>query len=130
MNAPALPDNWADLVGPVAVDEFAAADDRHKPALIEWALRLPTLTDDEFLNTAETAIWESAMTSSFGGNWEHEHFKATVCGVEARRRHVAAGHTTDCRGATLYARAHARAMRSAGHRPPPPSLCTCGRGED
>lgn len=123
-----LPSDWDTLVGPVAAGEFDNAADHYKPALIEWAQNLPALNDDEFLRTTRTAIYNSALANSFRGNWNHDHFKATVCYKEAERRHTTAGHNADCRGDTLYSQAHSRVMRDAGHQPSPTSPCTCGRG--
>lgn len=123
-----LPANWTDLVGLVAAREFDAAADHYKPQLAAWAQNLPTLGDGEFLNAARSAIYNSALANSFRGNWEHDHFKASVCYTEANRRHVAAGHDTDCRGDTLYSRAHAQVMRSHGYEPSPATPCTCGQG--
>ncbi|TYK45092.1 hypothetical protein [Actinomadura decatromicini] len=115
-----------DIVGPVAAQEFDSAQDHYKPGLIAWARKLPELTDEQFLTQCTHAIYESALVSRFRGNWDHEHFKATACFYDAKRRHVAAGHSSDCRGGTLYAQGHAAAMRSAGYTPSPLSACTCG----
>lgn len=117
----------ADIVGPVAVREFNNAADHYKPGLLVWARDLPTLTDEQFLTECSHAIYDSALVGRFRGNWDHEHFKASACHSEAKRRHVAAGHASDCRGSTLYGQAHARAMREAGHKPPALTGCTCGR---
>ncbi|MFG1846870.1 hypothetical protein [Micromonospora carbonacea] len=123
-----LPDNWATLVGPVAVREFDNAADRYKPDLLAWAQNLPALPDDEFVTVAARSIYDSANVGRFRGNWDHEHFKATVCFTEANRRHVAAGHSEDCRGDNLYSRAYARALRNNGHRAPEAVPCQCGKG--
>ncbi|MEV4672801.1 hypothetical protein AB0K34_14185 [Actinomadura sp. NPDC049382] len=116
-----------DIVGPVAIGEFDNAKDHYKPGLIEWASKLPTLSDQAFLTECTRAIYESALVSRFRGNWEHEHFKASACYTDAKRRHAAAGHSPECNASTLYGRAHALAMRSAGHTPRPLTGCTCGR---
>lgn len=118
-----------DIVGPVAITEFDNAKDHYKPDLIEWATALPSLTDEHFLTECARAVYDAALVGSFRGNWDHEHFKATACFYDAKRRHVAAGHSSDCRGGTLYAQGHAAAMRSAGHAPSPLTDCTCGAGE-
>lgn len=118
-----------DIVGPVAIGEFDNATDHYKPGLIDWACKLPALTDEQFLAECSSAIYESALAGRFRGNWEHKHFKATTCYYDAKRRHVAAGHSPDCRGGTLYAQGHRAAMRSAGHTPPPLTPCTCGAEE-
>lgn len=116
----------ADIVGPVAIGEFDNAKDHYKPDLIDWALKLPSLTDDRFLDACARAVYEAALVSRFRGNWDHEHFKASACFHEAKRRHTAAGHSSDCRASTLYGQGHARAMREAGHTPPTLTGCTCG----
>jgi hypothetical protein len=118
-------DEIVDIVGPVAAREFEAAAGRYKPGLIEWARALPGLPDDEFEQVCGSAIYDSALVSRFRGNWEHEHFKASACAHEARRRHVAAGHDEDCRGETIYGGAHARIMRENGYRPTEPGACRC-----
>ncbi len=120
-----LPADVAAIVGPVAEREFANAADHYKPGLIDWARRLHLLPDEAFLDAAATAIYDSALVSSYRGNWEHDHFKATACYTEAKRRHVAGGHDEDCRGETLYSQAHARVMRASGHQPGEPGVCTC-----
>jgi hypothetical protein len=119
-------DSIADIVGPVAAREFENAKDFYKPGLIAWARKLPKLSDAEFLAQCGVAIHDSALVNSFRGNWEHEHFKASACYHEAQRRHVAAGHSKDCRGTCLYGQAHARVMRGQGHEPSPTTECTCG----
>lgn len=123
-------DSIADIVGPVAVTEFNNAADHYKPRLIVWARELPTLTDEQFLSECTRAIYDSALVGRFRGNWEHEHFKATACYYDAKRRHTGAGHSSDCRGGTLYSQGHAAAMRSAGHAPLTVAACTCGTEEE
>jgi hypothetical protein len=122
-----IPADVAAIAGPVACREFDNADDHYKPGLIDWARSLPTLDDDEFANVAASAIYDSALANQFRGNWEHDHFKATACFTEGKRRYVAAGHDEDCRGETLYGLAHARVMREQGHTPSPAGECTCQR---
>lgn len=117
----------ADIVGPVAVNEFNSASNHYKPGLIKWATALPSLSDEQFLRECTRAIYDSALVGKFRGNWEHEHFKASACFTDAKRRHRAAGHSADCKASTLYGQAHARAMREAGHTPPALTGCTCGR---
>jgi len=116
----------ADTFGPVAAQEFNGAKDTYKADLVTWARDLPDLSDDAFARECAHAIFDSAQASRFRGNWEHEHFKATACFREARRRHVAAGHSDDCRGDTAYGFAHARVMKANGYTPSPPASCTCG----
>lgn len=113
------------LVGAVAAGEYEAAKDFYKPGLLEWAGKMRSLSDAEFLTDAKCAIFDSASCNRFRGNWEHEHFKATACWFEAKRRHIAAGHDEDCRGETLYSRAHASVMRDHGYAPTEPGECCC-----
>jgi len=113
------------LVGPVAATEFEASEDCYKPGLLEWAGKLRDLDDAEFEAETSSAIYDSALVNSFRGNWNHEHFKATACFHEAQRRHVAAGHSEDCRGETIYGRAHSRLMRDHGYTPAAAGECRC-----
>lgn len=120
--------NPASPFGPVAEREFAAAADAHRPALTQWLTLLPALDDEDFLWKAASAIHGSALVSSFRGNWEHEHCKASAAYAEAERRHQAAGHSEACTGDTLYSQAFVEAWRSQGHDPAayPPRPCDCG----
>ncbi len=119
-------DDLRDILGPVGFGEYEAAADWAKPKLREWAAKLGDLSDDDFLGEAASAIHGSALMQSFRGNYEHEHCKATACYKEAQRRHLAAGHSDDCHGDTIYSRAHASVMRSQGHTPREARDCTCG----
>jgi hypothetical protein len=85
-----------------AAREFDAARDSAKPALAVWLEKLPGLPDDDFLKEAATAIYDAALTNSWGGNWFAEDCEASAAYMEARRRHEAAGHTADCTGDTIY----------------------------
>lgn len=123
-----LPANWTEMVGRVAADEFNNAADTYKPALLDWAQNLHTLTDDGFVDVATEAIYNAANAGRFNGNWDHEHFKASACFNESRRRHAAAGHAGYCQDDTLYSRAYAKALRAAGHRAPETTPCRCGKG--
>lgn len=125
-----MTDTVEEIAGPVAYREFGNAADAHRPALERWLLALPNLDDEEFRAEAASAIHGSALVSSFRGNWEHEHCKASAAYHEAERRHVAAGHAEDCGGDTIYDLAFGDAWRSQGHDPDqyPPKDCTCGRG--
>jgi hypothetical protein len=116
----------ADILGPVGIHEYENSPDWAKPKLRDWAESLAGMSDDNFLSEAASAIHGSALLQSFRSNYEHEHCKATACFKEAQRRHRAAGHTDDCHGDTLYSRAHASVMRSQGHTPSEPLLCSCG----
>lgn len=116
----------ADIVGPVAAQEFDNAKDTYKPGLLDWARKLRDLSDDEFHQECVSAIYDSALGSNFRGNWEHEHFKASACFHESERRHhEVAGHSKDCRGDTLYAKAHRQLMREHHYETHPPADCNC-----
>lgn len=123
------PPDVAEIVGPVGAKEYEDAEDYYKDDLAAYARGLADRSDADFLGESVAAICEAAMTNSWRGNWKHVDFKATACYYEAKRRHQAAGHAKDCRGETIYSRAHARAMRQNGHIPMPPTDCTCGAGE-
>jgi hypothetical protein len=130
MSPPETATNPASPFGPVAEQEFAGTAEHHKADLANWLTILPGLDPQNFLTWAARAIHDSAQVSSWRGNWEHEHCKATAAYADANRRHREAGHTEDCTGDTLYSRAFARAWRDAGHRPSayPPRPCDCGAG--
>ncbi len=119
--------NPASRYGPVAEGEFEGAADAHRPALTAWLEALPSLSDEDFLDVATSAIYDSALVQRFRGNWEHDHCKASAAYAEAQQRHRAAGHTEHCTGDTLYSRAFLRAWRSAGNDPNayPPRTCDC-----
>lgn len=123
--APELQAELEALIGQVALQELEAAKPIYTESLIAWARTLSSLTDDELVNECESTIFESALAQSFRGNWEHAHCKASACYTEARRRHVATGHSEDCRGDTLYSRGYRRVVISQGHTPPSFVACTC-----
>jgi hypothetical protein len=120
--------NPASRYGPVAAMEFANAADCHKASLTAWLDKLADLSDDDLFVEAASAIHGSALVNIFRGNWDHEHCKATAAHSEARSRHIAAGHSEDCTGDTIYSRAFAQVWRSQGHSPSayPPRSCDCG----
>lgn len=107
--------DFAALVGPIAYREWQEAADTYKARLAAWARNLPSLTDDEFVAEAASAIHGSALTNSWRGNWNHEHFKASFAYHEAVRRHRVAGHGESCTGRTLYSVAHNQAARGQGY---------------
>lgn len=97
---------FAELVGPVGMTEYEGSPDWAKADLLTWALGLPELSDTDLHAETESAIYESALTQRFRGNWNHVDFKVTACYREAKRRHLAAGHTKDCRADTIYGEAY------------------------
>lgn len=111
-------DKLRELAGVVGAQEFHGACDSTKPALWAWLNNLSSLSDDEFLREAQHAIFQSASSGRFRGNFEDDHCRASACYHESKRRHRAAGHGKDCYGPTLYSRAYVRAMRDQGHEPP------------
>ncbi|MEO3784256.1 hypothetical protein ABGB12_13055 [Actinocorallia sp. B10E7] len=113
------------LVGLVAAGQFECSADRHKPGLLAWARWLRSVDDAELERETRAAIYDSASVNGFQGNWNHEHFKASACWHEARRRHIAAGHSEDCRARTIYGRAHSRLMRDHGYAPAAAGRCRC-----
>jgi hypothetical protein len=115
------------LVGPVAYSDWQRAAPCYHERLAAWARTVPSMDDDEFVDEAASAIHGSALTNRWRGNWYHEDFKASVAYHEAVRRHVASGHTADCRGQTLYSIAYHQVARSQGHNWAQASLCdgTC-----
>jgi hypothetical protein len=124
--------NPASRYGPVAEREYDGAAEYAKADLAAWLDRLPTLSDDDLLDVAASAIHGSALAQRFRGNWEADHCKASAVYAEANLRHLAAGHTEDCSGDTIYSRAFLRAWRSQGHPADayPPRSCDCGAKEE
>jgi hypothetical protein len=115
--------------GPVTADEFENSPESSKPALLVWLASLRTMTDAEFRDACETAIYDSASAGRFAGNFSNVHCRATACFNESRRRLVLAGHSDDCRGPSIYSRAHASLMREHGYRPTADGTCKCFTGE-
>lgn len=113
------------IVGQVALRELESAKPIYTDSLITWARLLHTISDPALIAECESTIYDSALAQSFRGNWEHAHFKASACYTEARRRHIASGHTDECRGDTLYSKGYGRVMRSEGHAVRPAVSCTC-----
>lgn len=120
--------NPASKFGPVAEREFDGAADYEKQKLTEWLEKLPTLDDDEFFRVAQSAIYGSAQVASWRGNWEAEHCRATAVFSDAKRRHRETGHDEDCRGETLYGKAHSKLMREHRYTPSPAGECHCDLG--
>jgi hypothetical protein len=117
-----------DLLGVVGISEYKAAPEWSLPKLDAWIARLRDLSDGEFYDVAQSAIYESALCNRFRGNYEHVHCMATACYHESERRHQLAGHSKDCHGPTLYHRAHSDLMRDHGYTPSPDGVCVCGSG--
>lgn len=117
-----------DLIGAVAAREYDAARPSTRPALDAWIGKLRDLTDEELFEDTKYRIYESANCGRFRGNFEDVHCMATATYHEAKRRHHAAGHRKDCKGPTIYGRAHASVMREHGYKPSPSGTCTCATG--
>lgn len=118
-------DELKDAIGVVALDEYRGAPDFEKPKLNAWIGTLRDLSDDEFLTVARSAIYHSALTASWRGNWNADHCRASACYHESRRRLVLAGHDRDCRGQSLYSRAHSELMCEHGYAPTAAGVCEC-----
>jgi hypothetical protein len=114
-----------DVIGVVALDEYRTAPDHAKPKLDAWFATLRDLSDEDFLREARSAIYSSAQVASWRGNWDAEHCKASACYHESCRRLVLAGHERDCRGVSLYSRAHSELMREHGYQPTADGECEC-----
>ena len=120
----------SDLFGPGAAREArsAAETNADMDALLAFGDALMAATDREYVQIASSAVWDAANSSRFQPPSYDVECKASMCFAESERRHQAAGHTEDCRGAALYPRAWNMAVRDAGHshmvgdRP----ACTCG----
>lgn len=116
-----------ELTGPIGYDEFENAPEWAKEALRAKLVELTTLSDDEFVEAAEHAIYESALVQRFRGNWEHHHCYATACCHQSELRRLAAGHAEECRDKTLYTEAYDNVVRAAGYpglvRDPVPCEC-------
>lgn len=116
-----------DRYGSVAEHDVLYSKPVYAAELAEYADRLPTLSDTEFVEAAADAIYSSSNMARFNG-FEHLHARATMVYAESGRRHAAAGHAKDCGGLTLYDRGYNRAVVDAGHRSmvTGPKPCTCG----
>lgn len=125
-----MTDTLADILGIVGIREYESAPAWAQAKVEMWAAKLRTRDDDDFMWEAASCIHASALANSFRGNWEAEHAKASACHHEAKRRHLAAGHTKDCRGDTLYSRAFVEAWAGQGYSRSayPPEPCDCGQG--
>lgn len=119
-------DEIRELCGPNGLMEFEAAHDSMKPDLLKFARNLKDYSDTRLVRDGEYWILESARMQGYRGNFEDVHFKATAFYYESQRRKLAAGHTKDCQGDTLYVRAYNAAYASQGHTPSEPQSCTCG----
>lgn len=117
------------IIGRVALTEYKQASDRERDEIREWANKLQAMSDSDFVSDATSRILESARVSSWSGNWEGIHARASACYTEAKRRHKGKGHAEDCYGDNLYTMAFNRAYRSQGYTPGEPSPCICGRSE-
>lgn len=113
------------LTGIVAYREFESAPEWSKEELRAKLIALTTLTDEEFIEAAERAIYESALMSRFRGNWNHDHCYATACYHQSELRKVAVGHAEDCRAPTLYSLAYDNVTSRHGMGVRDHSPCAC-----
>lgn len=116
----------AEVVGSSAMRDYADVRDYEKSRLLEWAARLRFMSNDELFTETVQAVSGAALANNRSWYWDPDHFRSTACWHEAQRRHTEAGHDEECRGSTIYSRAHARAMRDHGFDPSPSTACTCG----
>jgi len=118
------------FVSSVSMGAYRRTPEWDQPKILEWAAKLQDMPDDEFLNECSQKILDSAIMNRFSMDsaWG-AHARADICADEARRRHEAAGHTSSCRGDTIYTEGLRRAYRSQGHAAPKVHPCTCGKGE-
>ena len=114
-----------DLIGVVALGEYQNAPEHARPKLDAWITTLRDLSDEDFMRVARSAIYDSALTANWQGNWNAEHCKASACFHESRRRLVLAGHDRGCSGPSLYSRAHSQVMREHGYQPTADGECGC-----
>jgi hypothetical protein len=122
-------DELKEFLGPVGYSEYEKAPDWDRPKIVTWCQEVAAMSDAEFtMETSSRILDDAIMTRSRGNNYGF-YARTTGCYQEAKRRHVKAGHTEECRGETLYSVGHGRAMRSQGHTPSEPYLCDCGKGE-
>lgn len=113
------------LIGRVAYREFENASTYAKPTLRAQLIELTTLTDEEFSEAAESAIYESASVQRFRTNFEHVHCLAMACYRQSELRRAAAGHEIDCHAPTLYSTAYDAVISRHGMAPQEHVPCTC-----
>lgn len=114
-----------ELTGIVGYGEFESAPEHAKEDLRRKLVALTQLDDEDFVEEAGSAIYNSALVSRFRGNWNHDHCYATACYHQSELRKAAAGHLDDCRARTLYSRAYDEVTRQHGMlvRDYPPCEC-------
>jgi hypothetical protein len=116
-------------VSAVSMIGYRRASSQDKAKILAWVPLLQEMPDEEFVMECAGRILDSAIMNGYRGNAWSTHARADICADEASRRHQAAGHSPDCRGATLYSQGYSVAMKNQGHSPQPPAPCTCGREE-
>lgn len=115
----------AELAGPIGAAEFDRATSSEQEELWEWLNKLPGLSDQELYDTAVTAI--NASMNADRHRWDI-HLRADACSHQADERYLAAGHSNNCYGVTIYDRAHDEVMRRQRRQLHPRSGCSCGKG--
>lgn len=95
-----------ELTGIVGYGEFESAPEYTKEELRRKLVALTEMSDEDFVNEARSAIYDSALVTRFRGNWEADHCYATACYHQSELRKIAAGHLEDCRARTLYSQAY------------------------
>lgn len=116
-----------DLLGIIGYREYSDASSQGKKEVEDLASRIRDLSDEEFVQEAASAIYDSALMMGHRGNFEHVHAQVSLVHVESNRRQVLAGHEERCPYESLYIKAHSQAMRMGGHNSDPNPSCTCGK---
>lgn len=122
------PTTLADLLGPIAMQDYEGATEAEQAHIRSWAPTLATLDDPAFFGVCKDAVIDGVTSESQRRTAPTPYIKAAACMREARRRHVAAGHEADCGGDNIYQQAFNEAQRDFGFNPGDPSDCTCGKG--
>lgn len=114
-----------ELTGRVAYHEFENAPEYSKEKLRARLEKLTTLSDDDFVSAARSAIYDSALMQRYRGNHEDVHCLATACYYQSELRKVATGHDVDCRAETLYSAAYDAVISQHGMEPGDHPPCEC-----
>lgn len=123
-------DQLEEIIGAGALRDYDDARGDEQPNLNSWAAGLRDMSDGVLVDEAASAAYAAAFANNRGWWWDGSWCMASACSYEANRRHMAAGHSKDCQGDTLYSKGFRRAMQDAGHEPPSPVSCTCKADED
>lgn len=118
------------FVSTVSMNGYRQAPKSDQPKILEWVAELQQMSDKDFVTECASKILDSAIMNRFSRiNGWGAHARADICADEADRRHQLAGHSVDCRGATLYSEGYNAARQSQGYPREPLSPCTCNLKE-